>query len=270
MTRFNGGDTTSDNTEPALRGRAAVVTGGAKGIGLATAVTLAQSGVHVTVLDVDRAATKESEAASNGQITGRIADVSDSASLRSAIDDAADRYGRLDYLVSAAGIIRYGLIGDFSERDWDAVIGVNLSGAYRSMKYAIPHMLSGDGGAIVTVASVQAYVTQQNAAAYAASKGAIVAMTKAAALDYASEGIRINAVAPGSVRTPMLHAAAELFAPENPEAAITEWGAKHPIGRVIEPEEVAKAIVFLLSDRASAVTGATLLVDGGLAGKAAV
>jgi NAD(P)-dependent dehydrogenase (short-subunit alcohol dehydrogenase family) len=166
--------------------------------------------------------------------------------------------------VNNAGVVRYGEVPDFPEEDWDFVVDVNLKGPYLMARHVIPLMRERGGGAIVNTASVQAFATQRTVTAYSASKGGVVAMTKTMALDHAKDNIRVNAIAPGSVLTPMLVDAAHKFFPDDPDGAIQEWGSVHPIGRVIDPEEVAEAILFLAGPGASAITGETLLVDGGL------
>jgi NAD(P)-dependent dehydrogenase (short-subunit alcohol dehydrogenase family) len=142
---------------------------------------------------------------------------------------------------------------------------VNLKGLYLAARYAIPEMRRRGGGAIVAIASVQAFATQAGVAAYAASKGGVVALSRSMAVDHAAEGITVNAVCPGSVDTPMLRWAAERFRGERSvEEVVAEWGHGHPLGRVIQPEEVAELVAFLASDRAAAITGGEVRIDGGL------
>ena len=168
-------------------------------------------------------------------------------------------------LVNSAGVQRYGTVTETEEDVWDEVLDVNLKGMYLAARHTIPEMRRRGGGAIVNVSSVQAIASQTGVAAYTASKGGINALTRAMALDHAEENIRVNAVCPGSVDTPMLRWAADLFKGENSvEATVEDWGRMHPLGRVARPEEVAEVICFLAGPKASFVTGADYRVDGGL------
>jgi NAD(P)-dependent dehydrogenase (short-subunit alcohol dehydrogenase family) len=153
---------------------------------------------------------------------------------------------------------------------WDAVLDVNVRSMFLAVKHAVPLMRRGGGGAIVNVASVQAVATQRNVVAYTASKGAIVAMTRAMAVDHAPDSIRVNSVSPGSVDTPMLRESARDASADDPDSVIAQWGAAHPLGRVGTPAEIADAILFLASPLSAFVTGADLRVDGGLTAAVAV
>lgn len=255
-----------------FEGRVALVTGGGRGIGAACAMALAEHGADIGVMDVDADAAAQVAGTitqGGGSAIAVGGDVSRDDDAHSAVDAVATRFGGLDVLVNNAGIQRYGTV-DADEEVWDLVIGVNLTGVYRMSRHAIPHLRARGGGAIVSTASVQAFASQPGVAAYSASKGGVVAMTRTMALDHAPDNIRVNCIAPGSVRTPMLEWAAEVFSPEDPEAAIAAWGSKHPIGHVIDPADVAKLILFLASDDARAITGSCYVIDGGLLAKAAV
>lgn len=172
--------------------------------------------------------------------------------------------GGIDVLINSAGVSRYGTVVETEEAVWDDVLGVNLKSVFLVSRQAIPQLRRRGGGAIVNVSSTQAFAAQTGVAAYAASKGGVNALTRAMAVDHASENIRVNAVCPGSVDTPMLRAAAKLHQPDSPDALVAAWGTMHPLGRVAAAEEVAEAIAFLASSRASFITGAALTVDGGL------
>jgi NAD(P)-dependent dehydrogenase (short-subunit alcohol dehydrogenase family) len=250
-------------------GEVAIVTGGAQGIGRAAARKLLIEGASVVICSdreeqVER--TVEELRGEDLEVRGTRADVTSSADMERLVGFAADAYGGVDILVNSAGVQRYGTVVETEEEVWDEVLAVNLKGIYLASKHAIPHIRVRGGGAIVNLSSVQAFASQKGVAAYTASKGAINALTRAMALDHAQENIRVNAVCPASVETPMLRWSAELFKGDNKsvEETIEEWGEMHPVGRVARAEEVAEVISFLASERASFVTGGDYKVDGGM------
>ncbi len=184
---------------------------------------------------------------------------------------AVERFGGLDILVNSAGIQRYGTVVDTDEATWDEVMAINLKGIYLASREAIPEMRQRGGGVIVNVSSVQGFATQKNVAAYSTSKAAINGLTRSMALDHAHEQIRVVAVCPASVETPMLRTSADLFKGEGTAAeTLDSWGMMHPIGRIGQPEEVAELIAFLASPRASFITGGEYKIDGGLCTQLAV
>ncbi|MCL6511511.1 MAG: SDR family oxidoreductase [Anaerolineae bacterium] len=249
-----------------FKDKVVIVTGGAKGIGEAAVRAFSAEGAAVVIADVDDAAG-EALARSLPRATFVHTDVSRMADAERAVRTAEETYGGLDALFSNAGIQLYGLIEEVSEVDYERGMGVNFKGHVWMCKYAVPALRRRGGGAIVCTSSVQALATQTTVPIYAASKAATLTLVKAIAIDHAHEGIRVNAVLPGSVDTPMLRGAAATFAPDDVEATVARWGKMHPIGRVIKPEEIARLVLFLCSDDAKACTGAAYLVDGGLMAK---
>lgn len=257
-----------------LNGQVAVVVGGSTGIGAAAAGKLADAGAAVVVGGLsgdDVAATVDELAGRGADAAGDAGDVRIEEDVARLCALAVDRFGGLDVLVYSAGIQRYGTVDETTPGLFDEVIGVNLRGLYLAAHHAVPRMRERGGGSVVTVASVQAHVVQHGVAAYAASKGGMVSLTRAIAIDHASEGIRANVVLPGSVDTPMLRASARMFGDgRSEEDVLREWGASHPLGRVATPGDVADAIVYLAGPRSGFVTGAELRVDGGLLSSVAV
>jgi NAD(P)-dependent dehydrogenase (short-subunit alcohol dehydrogenase family) len=250
-----------------LDGVTAVVAGGGSGIGQAIVARFAENGAVVEFVDINGPAVAETERelrARGLDVSGHVADVSDPRQVAAFVEKVAGRRATLGALVNSAGIQRYGTVETTSTETWDEVFAVNVRSMFLLAKHVVPLMRRNGGGAIVNVSSGQAVASQRNVVAYTASKGAISAMTRAMAMDYAAEGIRVNTIAPGSVDTPMLRASARAIAPDDTDRVINEWGSEHPIGRVGQPAEIANACVFLVSSLASFVTGAELRVDGGL------
>ncbi|UCC89725.1 MAG: SDR family oxidoreductase [Anaerolineales bacterium] len=247
-----------------LQGKVAIITGGNSGIGRSTAQLFADEGAKVVI--VARDAQRGRAAARGIQANGGAAhfvpcDVRLAEDCQRAVGTAIEVFGGLDVLVNNAGIIYRGrdVLGTTLD-EWEETFAVNVRGAFLMSKYALPEMIRRRAGSIVNVASYFGLVGGGQVAAYCASKGALVQLTRAMALDHAGDGVRVNCVCPGSVHTPMIQEAWERFG----EGAPQVWAAKHPLGRVAQPEEVARAILFLASSASSFVTGAALPVDGGI------
>jgi NAD(P)-dependent dehydrogenase (short-subunit alcohol dehydrogenase family) len=246
-----------------LEQRSALVTGAASGIGRAIAETLSEAGAAVTLVDLDepnaRAAARTIQAR-GARAHVVIGDVSQAADCRRAVDAAIAQFGRLDIVVNNAGIIRRATVLDLDEREWDRVMAVNVKSVFLMSKFAVPLMLAG-GGAIVNVSSGWGLKGGPRAVSYCASKGAVVQLTRAMAIDHGPAGIRVNCVCPGDTDTNMLRSEAGQLG--EPLDRFLADSAVRPLGRVGAPAEIARAVLFLASDAASFVTGATLVVDGG-------
>jgi NAD(P)-dependent dehydrogenase (short-subunit alcohol dehydrogenase family) len=233
-----------------------LVTGGASGIGAACVRRFQGDGCTVAVLDRDAAALARSPA--EGSVT---CDVSDAAALDSAIEEAAAALGGLDVVVAAAGIAARGTVVDTDPADWDRVLAVNLRGVYLTGRAAIPHLRVAGGGAIVNIASQLGLVAAANAAAYCASKGAVISLTRAMAIDHGHEGIRVNCVCPGPTDTPLLEP--YFGGAADPPAERKAYEAMQLHSRLVTADEVADAVAYLAGPGSSSTMGAALVVDGG-------
>lgn len=233
----------------------AIVTGGASGIGAATAALLQDRGARVAVLDRDVAAVPAGT-------LGLQCDVTDSAGVDRAVAAAAEQLGRIDVVVNNAGIGASGHVGENDDDEWRRLLDVNVIGIARVSRAALPHLRTSPHACIVNTCSAVAYVGVRNRALYSASKGAVHALTLAMAADHVQDGIRVNAVAPGTADTPWVGRL--LDAAEDSAAAAAALRARQPLGRLVTAQEVAHAIVSLASPAASSTTGAVLRVDGGM------
>ena len=245
---------------------AVLVTGGTSGIGAATARAFGDAGASVllTGRDTDRGRDVAADIASRGATAEFVAaDLTDAVACGRLVDAVLDRFGRLDVLVNNAGIIYRANAEETTDAIWDETVAVNLTAAFHMSRAAIPAIRKQGGGAIVNIASDWALVGGRRAVAYCASKGGLLLMTKAMAQDHAAEGIRINAVCPTDIMTPMLAAEFRAAGLSDPEG-LAALGESIPMGRVGTPEEVARAVLFLASDQAGFITGVGLPIDGGV------
>ena len=248
-----------------LEGKVALVTGAGTGIGRETCVRFAEEGARVVVSSRTPSHMEETcdavEGVAGERPLGIVLDVADSAAVDAACDEAAGRHGRIDVLVTNAGIelVHTPGIADTSDEDWDRIMRVNVNGMFYAIRAALRHMP--DGGAIVTVGSINSFVAWENDGAYTTSKGAVLQLTRSVALDVVERGIRANCICPGVIDTPLTDQF--LDGAEDPEALKAEYAAVAPMGRLGTAREIANCILFLASDEASFVTGAALVADGG-------
>lgn len=246
-----------------MKNKVALITGAATGIGRDTAIAFARKGADVVISDINTDELEKTEKLvkeEGAEALSVAADVSDADNVQSMIYKVTDTFGRLDFAVNNAGISGgSATTGDYSIEEWDKVIGINLRGQFLCMKYELEAMLENGSGSIVNIGSILGNVGFAEAPAYVAAKHGLAGLTKTAAIEYAKEGIRVNAVSPGFIETPMLEKAGITTEEEIRNHIIS----LHPIGRLGKPREVADAIVWISSDEASFVTGHIFLVDGG-------
>ncbi len=248
--------------------KVAVVTGGGSGIGRATAVAFALAGARVVVAGRRRKEGEETVRLvedAEGEALFVQTDVSRAKDVEALTARVLEAYGRLDYACNSAGIVEpEALLVDGAEEDFDRTIGVNLKGVWLCMKYEIPAMRRGGGGAIVNISSLNAVKAAPTAPFYSASKAGVDSLTKSAALSYAKDGVRVNAIDAGAFRTPMLEGVLDRVSGGDVETTAAQYAAAIPLGRIGHPDEIARAVVWLCSDAASYITGHMLAVDGGL------
>jgi NAD(P)-dependent dehydrogenase (short-subunit alcohol dehydrogenase family) len=248
-----------------LRGKRAIVTGAGSGIGRAIALRFAEEGARVVIsdLDGDAAASVASETGgANVEIVVRRTDVTDSSEVEALVETAVEEWDGLDVMVNNAGIGVAGTTTDTSEENYERVMDVCLRGTFLGMKYAIPAIRDSGGGSVINLSSVAALVGIADRAVYSAAKGAILAITRAAAIDHVEEGVRINCIAPGTVDTPWVGRITAGY--EDPEEARRNMQARQPHGRFVAPEEIAAMAAYLASDESASVIGACMIVDGGI------
>jgi NAD(P)-dependent dehydrogenase (short-subunit alcohol dehydrogenase family) len=247
-----------------LAEKVALITGGASGIGRATARLFAGAGAAVALMDIDEAggvAVAREITGSGGRALFIPGDVSVADDCERVVQQTVSALGGLDVLFNNAGIIRRASVLELEEDDWDRVMAVNVKSVYLMSKYAVPAMADGGGGAIINTASGWGLAGGRRAASYCASKGAVVLLTKAMALDHGEQNIRVNCICPGDTDTPMLRDEAGQLG--EPVDRFLAEGAQRPLGRIAQPEDIAQAALYLASDAAASVTGISLVVDGG-------
>ena len=249
-----------------FEGRVALITGGNSGIGEATVERLASEGARVAIVARDRErgealATQITE--QGGEAAFFEADVTQETAVKKMVDDVMQQFGRIDVLVNNAGIINFGSVITADVDEWDTLMATNVRSVFLVSRHALPHMIAGGSGSVINLASNLGLVGTRGAAAYATSKGAIVQLTRAMALDHVDDKIRVNAVCPGTIDTPLVQRQRVGRTEEQLRASDERLAQRHPIGRMGTPGEVASVIAFLASDEASFVTGSCYSVDGG-------
>lgn len=246
--------------EKGFAGKVAVVTGAGSGIGRATALLLAQRGAHVLAADYDGDHARETARLAAGDVVAHRVDVRDESSVVEMFERSdAEWGGRLDVVANIAGIGSTDPAPSTTVEVWDDVLAVNARGVFLGCKHAIPRLAAGGGGAIVNMASVAGIVGLRNRAAYCASKGAVISLTRALAVDHVGDGIRVNCVCPGTVDSPWVRRLVE-----DVGESIDALTARQPMGRLGTPEEIAQSIAYLASEEARFMTGSALVIDGGL------
>jgi NAD(P)-dependent dehydrogenase (short-subunit alcohol dehydrogenase family) len=245
-----------------LEGKRAIVTGAGAGIGRAIAIRLSEEGARVALADLDEQAAGRVAGEIEGKTLVRRTNVTRAEEVEALVRSVVEEWGGLDVMVNNAGIGVAATAPETSEEDWDRQMDVNLKGTFFGIKYAVPAMRDSGGGSIVNISSVAALVGVPDRAAYCAAKGGILALTRAAAIDHVSEGIRVNCIAPGTVDTPWIDRITAGY--DDPEEARAKMEARQPHGRFVTPEEIAAMAAYLASDESASAVGACMVVDGGM------
>ena len=245
-----------------LRGKRIIVTGAGSGIGRAIALRFAAEGARVIISDVDEEAATRVAAEAGGETLVRKTDVTSTSEVETLVQTSVEEWGGLDVMVNNAGIGVAGTTTVTTEEDYERVMDVCLRGTFLGMKHAIPAIRDSEGGSVINMSSVAALVGIADRAVYSAAKGAILAITRAAAIDHVEEGVRVNCIAPGTVDTPWIGRITAGY--DDPEEARRNMQARQPHGRLVTPEEIAAMAAYLASDESASVIGACMIVDGGL------
>jgi NAD(P)-dependent dehydrogenase (short-subunit alcohol dehydrogenase family) len=245
-----------------LSGKRSIVTGAGAGIGRAIALRFAAEGARVVISDVDGEAAASVAAEAGGETLVRKADVTSTSEVETLVQTSVEEWGGLDVMVNNAGIGVAGTTTVTTEEDYERVMDVCLRGTFLGMKHAIPAIRDSEGGSVINMSSVAALVGIADRAVYSAAKGAILAITRAAAIDHVEEGVRVNCIAPGTVDTPWIGRITAGY--DDPEEARRNMQARQPHGRLVTPEEIAAMAAYLASDESASVIGACMVVDGGV------
>src|SRR5919198_4757786 len=243
-------------------GKVAIVSGASQGIGQAIALALADEGASVVAGDLKPDGLKETERLADGVLVTQVCDVRSPESVHRLVDAAEERFGALHVMVNNAGLAYASPLIETSEEIWDATMDTNVKGAFFGCKYAIPAMIRAGGGSVINMGSVNSFLAEKLSSAYVASKGAILMLTKSAACEYAEAGVRVNVICPGATRTPLQDGYLEALGDRD---LGERWMTTHqPLTGLLDPEAVADVAVFLASDESRGMTGASVVVDGGL------
>lgn len=245
-----------------LEGKRAIVTGAGSGIGRSIALRLASEGARVVLADVDETTAENVATEINGASLVQKTDVTSAAEVEALVGRVVAEWGGLDVMVNNAGLGIAATVPDTSEEDYDRVMDVCVRGTFLGMKYAIPAIRESGGGSVVNMSSIAALVGLTDRAIYCAAKGAILSMTRAAAIDHVEEGVRVNCIAPGTVDTPWVARITAGY--DDPDEARKNMQARQPHGRLVTPDEIAAMAAYLASDEAGSVIGACMVVDGGM------